>query len=59
LVEVEVRGEVTQHGGVLAHGGAGVGTAVSLGIETAAAEEVVFDELQVGVVTEGRAWRRG
>ncbi len=49
LAEVEVGGEVAELGAVLAHVGSGVGASVGCGVDPLAAEEVVFDELQVRV----------
>src|SRR6476659_7910046 len=52
LGEVEVADEVAQHRLVLADAGARVWSAVGSGIDAGAAEEVVFDELDVRVVAE-------
>ena len=49
LVEVEVGDEVAEDGRVLADVGARVGAAVGRRVEALAAEEVVLDELDVGV----------
>src|SRR5690242_1387035 len=49
LAEVEVPAELAEHRLVLTDVGAPVGTAVGGRIEAGGAEEVVFDELQVGV----------
>src|SRR5207253_3778997 len=52
LREVELADEVAEQLCVLADDGARVGPAVRLWVEPLAAEEVVFDELQVGVERE-------
>ena len=53
LAEVEVLGQVAEDRLVLTHIRPGVGAAVGQRIEAAAAEEIVLDELQVGVAAEG------
>src|SRR5207248_11276483 len=53
LVEVEVLREIAEDRLVLADVRATVGAAVGLGIEPPATEEVVLDELEVGVEAEG------
>ena len=64
-VEVEVFDEVAELGDIFAHVGAGIGSAVSLRVERWPGQEVVLDELGVGVEAErlvvdvARAWRRG
>src|SRR5262249_35569904 len=52
LAEVEVGRQVAEQRQILAHAGPGVGAAVGGGVEPGAAEEVVLDELQVGVAAE-------
>src|ERR1035438_3538943 len=52
LVEVEVLVDVAEDGFILADVGAGIGPAVGGGVEPVAAEEVVLDELQVGIAAE-------
>src|SRR5579875_233531 len=52
LVEVEVFDQVAQLGGVLAYVGARVGPSVGGRVEALAVQEVVFDELDVGVEAE-------
>ena len=65
LVEVEVVGEVAEDLLVLADVGSGIGSAVGGGVDALAVQEVVLDELVVGVEAEGlvvdvaAAWRRG
>src|SRR5437870_4776072 len=49
LREVEVVREVAEDGDVLAHRRARVGSTVGARIEALSAEEVVFDELEVGI----------
>ena len=51
-LEVEVGGDVAEDRVVLADVGAGVGAAVGGGIEARAVDEVVLDELRVGVEAE-------
>src|SRR6516165_10674865 len=52
LVEVEVVHEVAELGNGLAHSRTWIGTSVGVRVQACAAEEVVLDELQVGVVAE-------
>src|SRR5437016_6426064 len=52
LVEVKVLDQVAEDARLLAHRRPRVGSAVGLGVEALPAEEVVLDELQVGVETE-------
>ncbi len=49
LAEVEVPGQVAEDPLVLAHVGPRVGAAVGLGVQPGPAQEVVLDELEVGV----------
>src|SRR5262249_27318448 len=51
-VEVEVVGEVAEDGCVLTDVWAGIGASVCLRVDARATEEVVFDELEVGVLAE-------
>src|SRR5262249_21653676 len=53
LGEVEVGYQVAQDRRILADAGPGVGASVGRRVEPGAAEEVVFDEFQVGVAAEG------
>src|SRR6267154_6336804 len=52
LAEVEVVEQIPEDRGVLADVGPGIGPAIGRGVEPGAAEEVVLDELQVGVAAE-------
>src|SRR6478672_2497652 len=65
LVEVEITDEVAKHRHVLAHRGPRIRAAVSRRVEPLPSDEVVLDELGVGVETQGlvvdvapaRIWR--
>jgi hypothetical protein len=49
LIEIETLAEVSQQRDVLAHGGTRVRPAIGPGIEALPAEEVVLDELRIGI----------
>ncbi len=49
LREVEVAREITEYRHVLAHRRPGIGAAIGARIESLAVEEIIFDELRVGI----------
>src|SRR5450432_1996030 len=53
LSEIEIAEQIAEDGNVLAHIGTWIGPTITAWIDALTAEEIVFDELVIGVETEG------